>query len=272
MRTNFLNKVAAMSGKNVNELVGMSQNEVVNKVILPIIVQPTGQDIRGWRIGDDYMSLMAEFGEYCWQQDAFTGEILLEIALQRISCGAVLHEASSYKILPEAYRKYSAMCDQPGLMSDACFNFLQKQIVTCLKAKLTREHAKKIIFGLIDHLDEQGNELNGYMLKYGHFHTDTQTVFSWAWETAGKYFTYEELTILPPRNAGNVLFLSSKKTAPSSTSRISAKGSASAVSGTNAKFGKDWPETTSDKKGSESFSEPFLLMHRSYNKYGRIII
>ena len=63
----------------------MSQNEVVNKVILPIIVQPTGQDIRGWRIGDDYMSLMAEFGEYCWQQDAFTGEILLEIALQRIS-------------------------------------------------------------------------------------------------------------------------------------------------------------------------------------------
>ena len=61
-----------MSGKNVNELVGMSQSEVVNKVILPIIVQPTGQDIRGWRIGDDYMSLMAEFGEYCWQQDAFT--------------------------------------------------------------------------------------------------------------------------------------------------------------------------------------------------------
>ena len=52
-----------MSGKNVNELVGMSQSEVVNKVILPIIVQPTGQDIRGWRIGDDYMSLMAEFGE-----------------------------------------------------------------------------------------------------------------------------------------------------------------------------------------------------------------
>ncbi len=193
MRTNFLNKVAAMSGKNVNELVGMSQNEVVNKVILPIIVQPTGQDIRGWRIGDDYMSLIAEFGEYCWQQDAFTGEILLEIALQRISCGAVLHEASSYKILPEAYWKYSAMCDQPGLMSDACFDFLQKQIVTCLKAKLTREHAQKIIFGLIDHLDEQGNELNGYMLKYGHFHTDTQTVFSWAWETAGKYFTYEEL-------------------------------------------------------------------------------
>ena len=36
MRTNFLNKVAAMSGKNVNELVGMSQSEVVNKVILPI--------------------------------------------------------------------------------------------------------------------------------------------------------------------------------------------------------------------------------------------
>ena len=50
MRTNFLNKVAAMSGKNVNELVGMSQSEVVNKVILPIIVQPTGQDGRIRRI------------------------------------------------------------------------------------------------------------------------------------------------------------------------------------------------------------------------------
>lgn len=193
METKFLNTVAELSGKEVSELARMTQRQIADQVILPIILNPTGQDIRGWRIGDDYMQLMAEFGDYCYRQDSFTGEIMLEIALQRLSCGAVLHEASSYKNLPNDYWKYSAMCDQPGLMSDACWEFLQKQAETCLKANLTKDHLKKIVYGLIDHLDDQGNELGGYMLKYNYFKTDTKEVYAWAWQFANKNFPFEEL-------------------------------------------------------------------------------
>lgn len=192
MKTDFLLKVAELSGTDVNELSSLSHSRLVNEVILPVILNPGGQDIRGWRIGDDYMMLLAEFGEYCLQQDYFTGEIMLEIALQRLSCGAVLHESSRYDILPKEYYKYSAAWDQYGLMSDACWKFLTKQYKTCLRTNLAKEHVTKIIFGLIDHLDEDGNELDRYMLNYDHFHTSSKEVFDWAWKTAAKEFSFEK--------------------------------------------------------------------------------
>lgn len=193
METKFLAKVAELTDMNVTELAAMPYRTVINTVVLPKILYPTGQDIRGWRIGDTYMDLMAEFGRQCWLRDNYTGEIMLEIALQRISCGAVLHETYSFKVLPEAYWKYSAMGDQPGLMSDTCWKFLQAQANICYQAKLTKEHITKIVFGLLDHLDEEGNELKGYMLKYDHFHTASKEVYQWAWQFAVSHFSFEEM-------------------------------------------------------------------------------
>ena len=189
----FLNRVAELARMDVNDLASQTYRQVINNVVLPVILRPTGQDIRGWRIGDDYMAIIAEFGRECWLRDNYTGEILLEIALQRLSCGAVLHEGHSFKILPEAYWKYSAMCDQYGLMDDACWEFLKKQANTCFQASLTKEHIVKIVFGLLDHLDEEGNELKGYMLKYSNFHTDTKEVYQWAWNFAVEHFSFEEM-------------------------------------------------------------------------------
>ena len=130
METKFLARVAELTNMNVNELAAMPYRQVINSVVLPQILYPTGQDTRGWRIGENYMNLMAEFGTKCWLRDHFTGEIMLEIALQRLSKGAVLHEAHSFKVLPQAYWKYSAMGDQPGLMTDTCWKFLQAQAHT----------------------------------------------------------------------------------------------------------------------------------------------
>lgn len=193
METKFLTKVAELSGKDVNELVGMPQRQIVDQIILPFILKPSDQNIRGWRIGDSYMHLMAEFGEYCYNQDQFTGEILLEIALERLSCGAIRHQETSYEILPSNYWKYSNWKDQPGLMTDACWKFLKKQGELCLQINLTKDHIKKMIMGLLDHLDEHGNELGDYMLKYASFHSDPKDVYDWAWTMANKHFSFEVL-------------------------------------------------------------------------------
>lgn len=69
MNTNFVKRVAKLSGMTQNEIEAMSHKEIVRKVILPKILHEGGQDIRGWRIGDDYMLLIADFGEYLWKQD-----------------------------------------------------------------------------------------------------------------------------------------------------------------------------------------------------------
>lgn len=175
-----------------SELANMPYDKIVHNVILEKILQPSGQDIRGWRIGDNYMDLMADFGDYCYQQDTFTGGILLEIALQRLSKGAVLHEGSRFDILPKAYQPYSACYDQFGLMSNDCWYFLSKQYAVCLKANLTKEHTKKIIFGLIDYLDDKGNTLGDFSLGGMDFKTSPQEVFSWAWNVAKTNFSFEE--------------------------------------------------------------------------------
>ena len=183
-------RIAKLSGTDVT---GMTPAEIVNNVVLPRIVQPTGQDIRGWRIGDDFLELMADFAPDFYRNDAFTAAILLEIAMQRLSCGAVLHEPTPVReALPAEYKQYSAACDQPGLMSDACWNFLRKQASFCLSLPQTKDHMSKIIFGLHDHLDAEGNELYGYMLGGSNFHTSGKEVFAFAAETIKNKMSFQE--------------------------------------------------------------------------------
>ena len=183
MNTNFVKRVAKLSGMTQNEIAEMSHNEIVHKVILPKILHEGGQDIRGWRISDDYMLLIADFGEYLWKQNWSSGEALLEIAMQRLSNGAVLHEPTRYDMLIERYDKYSAKWDQPGLMTDGCWKFLTKQAKTCLKSPNIREHMVKIICGLAEHLDKYGEPRRHYMLSSSCLKMVTpQEMFQWAWQ------------------------------------------------------------------------------------------
>lgn len=182
-------RIFEITGVNVQNL---STREIVDQVVLPKILQPTGQDIRGWRIGDTYMNLIADFGQEFYRNDYFAGELLLEIAMQRISCGAVLHESTPIT-LPAGYEKYSVACDQYGLMSEGCWNFIKMQTDLCLQLPTTNNHMKKIIFGLVDHLTPEGEKLGGYMLGSIDYKLDGKIVYKFAMETLKKFVPFEEL-------------------------------------------------------------------------------
>lgn len=178
----LLQKIAELSGVEIKTLQHMNGRQLADEVILPKIVVIGGQDTRGWRIGDDFMQLMADYAPELYRNDSYSGEILLELALQRLSKGAVLHEAHHLiNSLPPAYKKYSAAYDQYGLMSDACWSFLVKQTPFCLKTNAA-EHTRKIIFGLLDHLTPQGEALNGFMPGSLDFKVSAKEMYDTMWE------------------------------------------------------------------------------------------
>lgn len=180
---NYLEFISEYSDKKVPELAKMSQNELVDDVILPLWVRPTGQRSRGWRIPDSFMCFMARFGERCYEKDPDTGAVLYEIAMQRISCGAVMHEHRKVIIdefLPNRYLQYSVGCDQKGLLSPSCWSFLRDQIKYLLLHPETREHATAILLGVLDHIDRKGNLVGGYSLDYERDGVPDPRDF-WAW-------------------------------------------------------------------------------------------
>jgi len=143
---------------------GMKQ--LMDEVILPIIVRPTGQGTRGWYIGDDFMSLMAKHGNFIAEVSGECYDILAEIAMQRLSCGAVLHEGTSiFDNLPLEYHKYSVASDRPWRMSGACWEFYSANAKLMLAQPRLHDHAAKIARGIITHSDEDGNVVGGY--KWG---------------------------------------------------------------------------------------------------------
>lgn len=189
----LLQKVAELSGVEIKTLQHMNSRQLADEVILPKIVIIGGQDTRGRRIGDDFMQLMADYAPELYHSDSYSGEILLELALQRLSKGAVLHEVHHLiDSLPPAYQKYSAAYDQYGLMSDACWNFLAKQASFCLKTNAA-EHTRKIIFGLLDHLTPQGETLNGFMPGGLDFKVSAKEMYDTMRKTACSQLSFETL-------------------------------------------------------------------------------
>ena len=184
----YLEIISEYSDKKVPELAKMSQKELVDDVILPLWVGPTGQRSRGWRIPDSFMAFMAIYGNYCYEKDRITGAVLYEIAMQRISCGAVMHEHRKVVIdefLPNRYLQYSVGCDQKGLMSPACWSFLRDQMKNLLLYPETKEHATAILLGVLDHIDRNGNLLNGFSLNYERDGVpEPRDLWAWAVKTA----------------------------------------------------------------------------------------
>ena len=59
MEKNFLRDVAKICHVEAGEIENLSQRELVKSFILPRAVHESGQDVRGWRIGSDFMQFMA---------------------------------------------------------------------------------------------------------------------------------------------------------------------------------------------------------------------
>ncbi len=216
MGKNYLADVANLCRVDESKLMGAAQRELVLDFILPLGVEPTGQDTRGWRISPQFMQFMTDWGQYCVSEDRATGELLMEIALQRLSKGAIIrtihwneafeksldefkvketdsedvkeHKRLNYAAkneeflaataqdlyanynpwfaLPEEYRKYSNWYDQPGLMEQACWNFVKENLWFCMERlnnAVWRGHAEKICVALLQHISSDGKELNGYL-------------------------------------------------------------------------------------------------------------
>ena len=245
MERKFIKAVADLCRVEVNEIARASQAELVNDYILPRGVEPTGQDTRGWRIGPHFMQFMAEWGQYCVKRDNFTGELLMEIALQRLSKGAIIRELhgekayreaqASFEVtdkddvatkkrkrtgyavfhvqylednadniyapynpwfaLPEEYRKYSNWYDQPGLMSQDCWDFCKANLYFCmteLQNKVWRGHARKLCVGLIQHISCNGEELGGYMWNEQLVREPLKEVYQFAEDAACHVFTVQK--------------------------------------------------------------------------------
>ncbi len=178
--------------KTNNNLADMPWQDIVDKVILP---QMAGHKENRWRIGDQFMQFMALYAQDVLQQDYSLGCILLEIALQRISNGAVLHEddpTPTTKALPQKYWEY-ASTDEPGLMSEACFDFIAKALPIALKCAETKKHALAIAFGLLRHIRPNGEPRRDYCLGYSNYQPDGKLLYSWSRRWVEEYASEDEL-------------------------------------------------------------------------------
>jgi hypothetical protein len=157
----FYKKVAELSMVDIMELQVMSLKEVCENVILPKIARPGGSWNRYSRLSDAYMDLMAEFGSdlYHSLKDEVVN-VMFEIGMQRLSKGALLHApVNLLEGLPDRYKMYSCAGDEPGIYCRSCHNFFKSNLSILFRGLNGKEqaHARKIVFGIMEHVDEDGN-------------------------------------------------------------------------------------------------------------------
>ena len=156
MRTEFNKAVSERSGVEIDQLERMSVGEIAEKVILPKILCEVGCPNFGL---PRFMRFMAEWGTFIYSNDHVFGGLLLEIGMQRLSKGALLHEGVNLiKILPREYQKYTFAYEEYRIMTKECYDFLTNnmEVMFCYLEPKYREHCHKIVFGIMQHIDENG--------------------------------------------------------------------------------------------------------------------
>ena len=189
----------------VKNLSAMPWAEVVNQVILPRLA---GRAEYRNRIYPDFMKFLSLYATEVCQEDNNLGEIMLEIAMQRISNGAVLHEddlTPTFKALPEAYREYASqnycLGGEPGLMGKEEYAFIMQALPVCLKHEKLRSHALAIAFGILKHLTPEGEVADDYMFGTATFKPNGKAMYeaalSWvmchaSWNELFRHFAQPE--------------------------------------------------------------------------------
>ncbi len=148
----MINYIEKKTGET--NLRNKSWKEIVDTVVLPKMAGPKGTR---WCINDLFMNFVADFAYEIESKGNYIASALLEIGLQRLSCGAVKHEATPWpEPLPEEYWSYSSKWDEAHVMTEGCYNFIMKAMKSCLRNKVTRSHARAILFGLMKQLSPNG--------------------------------------------------------------------------------------------------------------------
>ena len=186
-----LESIAQQTSVPVAELKGKPWKEIVFSVVLP---RMAGMQNHRYCINDRFMELMAQYPEEIIRMDYRTGMNLLEIAMQRLSCGAVMHEPTPWpQPLDKEYWPYSSKYDEGHVMSQGCYNFIFQGLPECLKHEETKSHALKILFGLTSHLDEKGNVYGTYLVPDKLTDVHRATLYKFAKEQVEKHASFEEI-------------------------------------------------------------------------------
>lgn len=181
----------------VKNLSSMPWTEVVNQVILPKLA---GRAEYRNRIYPEYMKFLAHYADTVCRTDNYLGEIMLEIGMQRISNGAVLHEddkTPTFKALPEAYREYASqnycLGGEPGLMGEAEYAFIMQALPVCLHHEKLRAHALAIAFGILKHLTPEGEVADDYMFGTITYKPNGKALYEAALSWVMCHATWDEL-------------------------------------------------------------------------------
>lgn len=172
-------------------LSSKSWQEIVDTVVLPKMAGPHNKIQCRYKIHDMFMNFLAINAYDILCKDQTLAPILFEIGLQRLSCGAVLHDATPWpEPLPKKYWEYSSYWDEKHVMTEGCFNFILIGLEESLKFDMTRNHALKILFGLMERTDIRGNVEN-YSL--GEFKDKAAQLYRHAEKLVEDYASFEEI-------------------------------------------------------------------------------
>ncbi len=166
--------------------------ELVDKIILPKMAGPKNKAQSRYMINDMFMNLLANFSQEIAEKNIVLAPILFEVGLQRLSCGAVLHDSTPWpEPLPMKYREYSSRWDENHVMTEGCYNFIMNGLEQALKFDMTRDHALKILFGLMEYTDAAGNIYSGFMLS--NFTDKAAQLYRHAEKLVEQYASFEEI-------------------------------------------------------------------------------
>lgn len=166
--------------------------EIVDTVVLPKMAGQKNAIQSRYKIDDMFMNFLAIYAHDISCEDQTLAPILFEIGLQRLSCGAVLHDSTPWPDpLPKKYWEYSSKWDEKHIMTEGCYNFIMNGIEQTLKFEMTRNHALKILFGLMQYTDTEGNIYSGFMLS--NFKDKAALLFRHAERLVEEYASFDEI-------------------------------------------------------------------------------
>lgn len=180
MNEYFMKHVAELCQVQVAEIGELPQEELVRKYILPRGVSKCGSEQRRVHgISDEFMAFMSRFGELCYSLDGYTGEVLYQLALQRIVQGAVPCETKIY--VAQEFAEYAATEDPRRLFTPGCWSFLRDQMKHLLTIDGLREPARAVLFAILDHVTAEGEILSPFVYPQHQMGIpDPRDLFAWA--------------------------------------------------------------------------------------------
>ncbi|MBE6452795.1 MAG: hypothetical protein E7012_04830 [Alphaproteobacteria bacterium] len=157
---NFRQRVFELTGKD--EAHSMLEYNLVNRIVLPLIVRPYFN--RNY-ISDDFVCLMADYGEEILvSHPTYYGELLMELAMQRISCGGIIHGPYNQSRDFNKFSLYFSYSDEMQPLSPACWSFIEKQAVNIIKT-VGGNHMEQILWAIIDNINLEDKSKSHLELK-----------------------------------------------------------------------------------------------------------